>query len=266
MVTLFGGTGYLGSWYRQQHGAVLQPRDDLRPQGPKVLYMISTTHNHHLPANPYIDVDVNIMHLIRVLEQARSVANIEFNFVSSWFVYGAVGQAVDERAPCDPQGFYSITKRTAEQLLMEYCRVHDIPWRILRLCNVIGAKDPGASTKKNILHTMSQRLRHHEPITLVNRGDFLRDYLHVSDACDAIDTVITRGEINKIYNIGSGHSIRFHQAIDYVRERTQSRSETVLETRFDVVDCILDCDRLSRLGWRPQLTWRQAIDSMLTEI
>ena len=190
MVTVFGGTGYIGSRFCEMFDAQAQPRASLVPQTPRILYMISTTHNHHLATNPYIDIDTNLTHLIRVLENVRCLANAEFNFVSSWFVYGAVSEAVDERACCNPQGFYSVTKRAAEQLLMTYCEQYKIPWRIFRLCNVVGGLDPGASVNKNVLQIVAQRLSNNEPILLMNHGDFWRDYLHRDDVCGAMDQIL----------------------------------------------------------------------------
>lgn len=265
MVTVFGGTGYIGRRFCELYSAQAQPRDALIPSGNKILYLISTTHNHHLATNPYIDIDTNLTHLMRVLESSRRVPDVEFNFVSSWFVYGAVGRPADERTPCDPQGFYSITKRAAEQLLMAYCQHHKIPWRIMRLCNVIGDRDHNSGPNKNVLQRMIEDCRSHRDIQLINNGDFLRDYLHRDDVCDAIDMVISQGDRDRIYNIGSGNSIRFRQALEYIQTQTVSRSRIINQQRFDVVDCLLDCSRLTKLGWRPTRTWQQAIDSMLID-
>ena len=263
MVTVFGATGYIGSRYCELFDAVAQPRHNLVPRTPKILYMISTTHNHHLATNPYIDIDTNLTMLIRVLENLRHTPDAEINFVSSWFVYGARSSPADERTMCNPQGFYSITKRTAEQLLMAYCEHHGIRWRIMRLSNIIGGRDHRADHSKNILQRMAVDLLAHRDITLANTGNFLRDYLHRDDACAAMSTVIEHGESNRIYNIGQGHSIRFREAIDYIQQQTQSRSTLHNSVNYDVIDCVLDCARINKLGWRPRLTWQQAIDDLL---
>lgn len=263
MVNLFGATGYIGSRYYELFPSVSQPRDDLVPRTPKILYMISTTHNHHMPGNPYVDIDTNLTMLMRVLENARRMPDVEFNFISSWFVYGAVSGPAAENMRCDPQGFYSITKRTAEQLLMEYCRHHGMAWRILRLSNVIGGTDARAGAHKNILQRMTRDLREHQHITLINNGEFFRDYLHRDDVCDAINVVMHRGLTNSIYNIGQGHSIKFREAIDYVRQHTQSRSVIRSKSSDDVTDCVLDCGRLQALGWRPRYTWQRAVADVI---
>lgn len=259
MVNIFGASGYVGSRYCKLYHSIPQPRNDLRPLGPRVLYMISTTHNYHLATNPWIDIDTNITHLIRVLEQCKQVPDMEFNFVSSWFVYGATTEPCNEQHVCNPQGFYSVTKRTAEQLLIEYCQHHGIAWRILRLCNVIGGVDNSASLHKNVFHALMRNIRCHQPITMVNQGKFRRDYLHRDDVCHAINHVINHGNINTIYNIGSGHPIFFRDAIEFAIAQTNSRSEILDQTRDNMLDCVMDCTKLHRLGWCATQSWQSAV-------
>lgn len=263
MVTVFGGTGYIGSRFCEMFAAEPQPRHNLVPQRSKMLYLISTTHNHHLATNPYIDIDTNLTHLIRVLENVRRTPGVEFNFVSSWFVYGAVSGPATERAHCHPQGFYSITKHTAEQLLIEYCGTYRIPYRVLRLCNVVGGLDRSAGVHKNVLHSMARSIKKHEPITMVNHGDFWRDYLHRDDICRAINFAIDQAPINDIINIGSGSPIKFREAIDYCMSVCDSASRIEHLTRYDVIDCMMDTKKLQNLGWRPSLSWQQAVDDIL---
>ena len=49
---------------------------------------------------------------------------------------------------CDPTGFYSITKRAAEQLIISYCNTFNLKYRILRLTNIIGENDKKVSSQK----------------------------------------------------------------------------------------------------------------------
>jgi nucleoside-diphosphate-sugar epimerase len=262
MVNLFGASGYIGSCYVSRHEAVCQSRDDLVPVCPKILYMISTTHNHHLKTNPWIDVDTNIVTLLRVLENCRHAGVTEFNFVSSWFVYGATDEAVAEDAACRPQGFYSITKHTAEQLLVEYCQTHGISWRIFRVCNVLGGVDSGAGLHKNAVWAVIQRMSRNETLTLSAGGMFYRDYLHVNDVCDAMHYIMQHGNTNSVYNLGTGQSVRFRDVVTHIGSILNLEPEIIHDANT-VIDCLLDCSRLSQLGWRPQLSWHDAVLEMV---
>lgn len=263
MVNVFGATGYIGTRFCQMYDSVAQPRNSLIPMTNQVLYMISTTHNHHLNTNPWIDIDTNITHLLRVLEYTRQRGHTEFNFVSSWFVYGHTTQPKTENDACSPQGFYSVTKRAAEQLLMEYCEHHGIGWRIMRLCNVIGGQDTKAGSSKNVLHNSIRLMQQGLPVCVINQGQFLRDYLHRDDVCAAVNFIIQHGSINQIYNIGSGHQIYFREVLDFALQLSGSRSTIENQVQHNVIDCVMDCSRLRDLGWRPAHTWQWAVQDIL---
>ena len=266
MVNLFGATGYIGTVYQQRHPVIIQARDDLIPQHNKILYMISTNHNHHLPNNVWIDVDTNITLLLRVLERCRELENAEFNFVSSWFVYGDCDKPATENSLCDPRGFYSVTKRTAEQLLQEYCACHGIPWRILRLCNVVGGHDISSSRFKNALHSSLLRLITHQDVQLAASGSFYRNYLHVQDVCDAINFVINDAPLNEIFNIASDQSVTMIEIMDFAQRCIQSRSQIHQDPSTPVINCFMDNSRLRDLGWRGPDTWQHTIQRVIQDL
>lgn len=260
MVNLFG-KGFIGSRYEEMYECVVNERNDLIPKLSNVLYMISTTDNYNIITNPYIDIETNLTTLIRVLENCKN-KNMTFNFISSWFVYGDSPMPCTENSPCNPRGFYSITKRTAEQLLIDYCEEYDINYRVLRLANVIGPNDKHASSKKNVITYVAKRLVAGLPVELHDNGDFYRDYIHVDDACNAINLVVTKGELNTIYNIGNNDPIKFRDAVNYIVDVTNSTS-TITNLPRNVRDMNLDCRKLFALGYKPTHNTNDMLSSLL---
>ena len=100
MVNLFG-KGFICSYYSSIYPCVVNHRNDLVPKTNNILYLISTTDNYNVKTNPYIDIETNLTTLIRVLENARQLEDIVFNFASSWFVYGDVPLNADENSYCN---------------------------------------------------------------------------------------------------------------------------------------------------------------------
>ncbi|NBP02206.1 MAG: SDR family oxidoreductase [Proteobacteria bacterium] len=225
MVNLFGH-GYVGKEFAFKFATFIQDRNDLMPKKDcdQILYMISTVDNYHVKVNPYIDVETNLTTLIRVLENFRiHNPTAVFNFVSSWFVYGDTELPAKETSYCNPKGFYSITKRTAEQLLISYCETYNLKYRILRLANVIGGNDTKVSKRKNALTYLINELKNDREIGLYDGGDFFRDYIHISDVVNAIDIVLRKGETNEIYNISNGVATRFNDLMIYVGKKLNKR-------------------------------------------
>ena len=160
MISLYG-CGFVGRNFKEMYNdeVEVQERDERVPLHDDILYMISTVHNYHVHDDITRDVDTNLRVLCETLDYCRS-KDITFNFVSSWFVYGKGGTIpATEVSVCNPTGFYSITKKCAEDLIISFAQTTGMKYRILRLCDVMGDGDTKASRKKNAIQWMVNELK-----------------------------------------------------------------------------------------------------------
>jgi len=261
--SVYGGTGILGSYYRNIFPTRLIPRNQLTPESEDVLYLISTTDNFSYREDPLIDVNTNLVALMERLDRCRAHGIHTFNFISSHFVYGPNHRRPLEAAVCEPNGFYSVTKRTAEKLMMEYCTTFGIKWRILRIGNVYGGPDSG-SNKRNALHFLINKLRINAEV-MVDR-EVSRDFMHIFDVCGAIHRICTDGEHNTIYNVGTGIETRLLDCVYKTKEILESKSEIYLtETPIDYPQAVrfsLDCTKLHDLGFRPSISLDEGLQDL----
>jgi nucleoside-diphosphate-sugar epimerase len=189
-----------------------------------------------------------------------------FNFISSWFVYGeSESLPVSETAHCNPKGFYSITKKCAEDLLVSWCRTFNKKYRIIRLANVYGAGDGDVSKKKNALQYLAEKIKNNENIELYHVGNFVSDYIHVQDAVSAIRLILEKGGLNQTYNVGSGIPHIFSDLIKSMVHITESKSKiTSIEPPdfhkvVQVKDMFLDIKKLKNLGFLPTVTIHEGL-------
>jgi dTDP-glucose 4,6-dehydratase len=262
-LTIYGGTGIIGSYYRGLYPSICLERDELVPQSRHVLYLISTTDNATFREDPCIDVDTNLLQLMRRLEQCKNKNIKVFNFISSWFVYGPRHHHPHEYANCQPNGFYSITKYTAERLVQEYCKEFDIRYRILRLGNVYGGPDPG-TIKRNALHFMVNRMRKGESVRVYNHVS--RDFIHIMDVCRAIKLVCETGAYDTTYNIGTGIATEFTDAMDYCHKLLKPKGLVFrVDTQASYNQAIrfsLDCSQLKGLGFEPSFLIYEGLEDL----
>ena len=269
MISVYGSTGFIGSrfcaMYPEETCPI--PREQREPESGEILYLISTTHNYNVFDNPFLDIDTNLKVLIEALEVCRE-RQVTFNFVSSWFVYGETDLPAREDAICRPRGFYSITKKAAEDLLVSYCQTFGMNYRIFRLANVIGSGDR-PSKQKNALQFIADRLHRHESVELYHGGNFIRDYLHVDDVCRAMKLSLEKAPRNEVLNIGSGTPQTFKALTEKLVKLTRSQSEllTIDPPSFhrvvQVKDMWLDISKLNRLGFQLTMNMDQALQTIL---
>jgi nucleoside-diphosphate-sugar epimerase len=226
-----------------------------------MLYLISTTHNYHVFDDPTLDVKTNLLVLTETLESwLNNNPQGTFNFVSSWFVYGErrgferAGKTGEDEE-CRPKGFYSITKRCAEQLVESFCETHNLSYRILRLCNILGPGDAGVSKQKNALQYLINEMKHDRPIEIYGTGEFTRNYMDVDDCAAALRLVMDKGVENTIYNIGTEPSQRFIDLINLAHSVLDSKSEIryikpkQFHQQVQVENFDMDCSKLRNLGF-----------------
>ena len=261
-VSVFGSTGFIGENFTMNSPDLVDKVDRRKPD-PKfdqVLYTIGTTDNYNVFENPKLDIETNLIKLIDDLELLRNKFNtFTFNYLSSWFVYGDSDPIpFTKENVCNPKGFYSISKFAAENFLISYCETYKINYRILRLSNIYGLGDKGISAKKNALQYLVNKIKLNEQIDLYEGGDFIRDYLDIRDAVDAINLVVNKGKLNSIYNVGSGKPTRFIDLMNKAKIAFNSSSEfrSIATPEFhklvQVRDSYLDISDLLLLGFLPK--------------
>jgi nucleoside-diphosphate-sugar epimerase len=268
-LSVFGGTGFIGTEFclRTKRPYILIDRETRKPASKESLYFISTTHNYHIFDDIQKDVDVNLRVLLQTLDHLRD-GNHTFNFISSWFVYGETELPARETSECHPKGFYSITKRAAEEMLISFCETYKLNYRILRLGNVYGPGDAGVSKKKNALQYMINLLKKNEPVDLYDGGEFYRDYMHVSDIASAIDLCLEKAPLNCVINIGSGERMLFKDVFYKAVELTGSKSKInfidppEFHKVVQVKDFYMDASKLKNLGFKPKISIEEGIKQL----
>lgn len=267
-LSVFGSTGYIGNTFCKlfPDRIVKIPREDRNFDSKDVLYFISTTTNQNVFKDLHVDIDTNLSLFVDVLSKCKD-RHVVFNFVSSCFVYGNDVINAKETDCCNPTGFYSITKRTAEQLLISYCQTFGVKYRIIRIGNVYGL-DKTVTPGKNVLGYMISLLKKNHQIKLFDGGDYLKDYMSVNDVCKAIELVIRKGELNEIYNIASGTSQNFKSIITTARDIVGSQSQLIdvpmpeNQKHIQVKNMTLNIEKLQSLGFSCDMSFYQGLQTL----
>jgi len=105
---------------------------------------------------------------------------------------------------------YGLSKRAAEDVVREYCTVHNqTPYTIFRFYNVIGSDGFAPTNSDGLMYNLMKAPKSGE-FTIYGTdyeesrdGTCVRDYVHVMEICDAIKTAIEKPS-NSIECLGHG--------------------------------------------------------------
>jgi dTDP-glucose 4,6-dehydratase len=184
-----------------------------------------------------------------------------FLHVSTDEVYGSLGETgtFTEETPLAPNSPYSASKAASDLLVRAFFHTHGFPGIITRCSNNYG---PYQFPEK-LIPLMITNAIENQPLPVYGDGLNVRDWLHVRDHCGALETVLLKGKIGEVYNIGGNNEWK---NIDIVRLILQELKKPESLIKF-VKDRLghdrryaIDAGKIKReLGWEPQYTFPKGI-------
>ena len=249
----------------------------------KVVESHGISHVMHLAAESHVDrsitgpgdfIQTNIVGTFNLLEACRAFwagnfAGKRFQHVSTDEVYGSLGAEgyFTESTPYAPNSPYSASKASSDMLVRAYHHTYGLPTVITNCSNNYG---PFQFPEK-LIPVVIQNVVNRKPIPVYGDGLNVRDWLFVTDHCDALWTVCARGQLGETYNIG-GHNewanIRIVELIcDLVDEFNPALGGGSRKLITFVKDrpghdrrYAIDAGKMEReLGWLPAHTFEQGI-------
>lgn len=219
-----------------------------------------------LGALPFVETNVRgTLVLLEAAKEAWSGHESEHRFVqiSTDEVYGDLGAtgSFSETTPLNPNNPYAASKASADLLCLSYFRTHGLPVMITRCSNNYG---PYQFPEK-LIPVMVDKASKGESLPVYGDGSNIRDWIHVTDHCRAIDRVVEKGRPGEVYNIGAGTEIR---NIDLVKMIVASlgQSEDLIEFVRDRpghdARYSIDASKITReLGWMPRVAFREGLEA-----
>lgn len=224
-----------------------------------VINLAAETHVDNSILDPSRFLHSNVVGVQNLLELVRSKRNYQmprFIQISTDEVYGdtPIGSASVETDKLDPSSPYSASKASADLLILSYARTFGIKYNIIRPSNCYG---PHQYPEK-LIPKVVRHLKFDKPIPIHNDGSQVRTWIHVTDAASAILTVLDKGTINEIYNIGGETSSVIDVARQLVTCHPIGRIKPFEEfCQFDYKRAGIDLHyrvndfKLRTLGWSP---------------
>ncbi|MFV0559128.1 MAG: NAD-dependent epimerase/dehydratase family protein [Enterococcus sp.] len=197
-------------------------------------------------------------------------------FSSSAAVYGDEPTLPKkEESVIRPLTPYAIDKFAAEQYVLSYCRLYDLPGSAVRFFNVYGPNQNPSSPYSGVISIMVnqyKKLLANEPasFTMFGDGKQSRDFVYVEDVVQALLLVATsEHSLGRQFNVGTGLKTTLLDLIGIIDQTLDvSLPVTFEEARAgDIHDSLADISRLEELGYHPNYDVRSGMKKYLaTEI
>ncbi|WP_055026742.1 dTDP-glucose 4,6-dehydratase [Xanthomonas euvesicatoria] len=244
-----------------------------------VLNFAAESHVDRSIEGPGAFIQTNVVGTLALLEAVRDHWKalpkerqdaFRFLHVSTDEVYGTLGETgkFTETTPYAPNSPYSASKAASDHLVRAFHHTYGLPVLTTNCSNNYG---PYHFPEKLIPLVIAKALAG-EPLPVYGDGKQVRDWLFVSDHCEAIRTVLAKGKVGETYNVGGNserQNIEVVQAIcallDQYRPRDDGKpraSQITYVTDRPGHDrrYAIDASKLkNELGWEPAYTFEQGI-------
>ncbi|PEF42460.1 dTDP-glucose 4,6-dehydratase [Bacillus wiedmannii] len=211
--------------------------------------------------NPIPFYDTNVIGTVTLLELVKKYPHIKLVQISTDEVYGSLGKTgrFTEETPLAPNSPYSSSKASADMIALSYYKTYQLPVIVTRCSNNYG---PYQYPEKLIPLMVTNALEG-KKLPLYGDGLNVRDWLHVTDHCSAIDVVLHKGRIGEVYNIGGNNE---KTNVDVVEQIISLLGKTKEDIAY-VTDRLghdrryaIDAQKMkNELGWEPQYTFEQGL-------
>lgn len=249
--------------YKFVHGNICDKKlvRELVNEADAVVNFAAESHVDRSITGPEIFIETNVQGTLNLLQASKEAKIDRFLQVSTDEVYGTLGKEgyFYETTPLAPNSPYSASKASADLLVRAYYETYKMPVLNTRCSNNYG---PYQYPEKLIPFFISQLLKG-EKVPVYGDGMNVRDWLYVYDHCSAIDTVLHKGRVGEVYNIG-GHNEKTNMEITKIILNAMGKDESSIKYVEDRLGhdkrYAIDNHKIqTELGWEPSLTFEEGI-------
>lgn len=245
-----------------------------------IIHLVSLDHNQSQTVPPELANAINVQPNLMLLDAFKDSGLKTFIYFSTIHVYGSLSHAlITEDQPLKPGNIYALTHAMCEQIMDYYNRTTEVNCVSIRLSNSYGHPIfPENNCWWLAVNDLCRSAFTDKKIKLLSDGSPMRDFIHGSDICEAVELLcekVGKTTENNTYNISSSETYTLLELAGFVKEEYEEMygSEIPVNTpnennitdfrrfsdkpRYQIVNT-----KLKNLGFQPACDIKEGIRRM----
>ena len=211
-------------------------------------------------------IRTNITGTHTLLKVMHEIQINKFIQISTDEVYGSLQEGdkpFTEDTPLSPNSPYAASKASADILCKAFHKTYGYPITITRCSNNFGLNQHNEKLIPKLIHNIREGIK----VPIYGDGKNIRDWIHVTDHCEAIDVVLHDGLNGEVYNIGGECEKRNIEIVDYLLlnfEQSYDLVEYVTDRKGHDWRYSVDISKIKhQLGWTPRVSFREGMRELM---
>lgn len=244
-----------------------------------VVHFAAESHVDRSILGPDAFIRTNVDGTFALLEEVRAYwgrldvqqsNDFRFLHVSTDEVFGSLGPndaPFSENTPYAPNSPYAASKAASDHFVRAYHHTYGLPTLTTNCSNNYGRfQFPEKLIPLVILNALNGK-----PLPVYGDGQNVRDWLYAEDHCEAIATVLKRGQVGQTYNVGGWNEKRNLEIVETICDLVDEMAGSRGSPRRSLITFVkdrpghdrryaMDARKIEReLGWRPRETFESGI-------
>ncbi len=174
-----------------------------------IFNLAAETHVDRSIDSPLNFIKSNIFGVYNLLEEFKTFykknKKTKLIHISTDEVYGDILTGrTNENYPYNPSSPYAASKASSDHLVSSYIRTFKIPAIITNCSNNYGPKQH----PEKLIPKLIYNILNNKKLPVYGKGKNSREWIYVTDHCQALIKVFKHGKIGEFYNIGSNQNFK----------------------------------------------------------
>ena len=244
-----------------------------------IVHFAAESHVDRSIRGPDDFIRTNVDGTFALLEETRAYwraladedqRDFRFLHVSTDEVYGSLGPddpPFSEATPYAPNSPYAASKAASDHLVRAYHHTYGLPTLTTNCSNNYGR----FQFPEKLIPLMILNARDGKTLPVYGDGKNVRDWLYVEDHCEAITTVLRRGQPGETYNIGGWNEKANLEIVQTICDLVDEMAPRAAGSRRELIAFVkdrpghdrryaMDARKIEReLGWKPKATFEDGL-------
>lgn len=218
-----------------------------------IINYAAETHVDRSILDPEAFLRTDVFGTYNLLEITKQYNIKKFVQISTDEVFGSIKKgSFTENSPFEPNSPYAAAKAGGDLLCRAYANTYQTPVIVTHSCNFYGTYQ----YPEKLIPLFITNLLEGKKVPLYGEGKNIREWIHTSDHCRAVDVIAHEGKVGEVYNIGSSIEKTNKEITDLILHHlgvTENMIERVKDRPGHDERYAIDHTKLTQeLGWQPE--------------